>query len=153
MTSDIIEKTTTLPRAVITDLDGTLAIIGERNATTEQKRLMEDALNRNLAAVLTMYYKHGYKILVSTGRWEEYKILTQQWLKANDIHVDEIFMRPVSNYDSGRRLKEWYLENIIMSRFDIHLAFEDVYACAKMYRSHDIPCWLVNDEPYLSNDL
>lgn len=138
-------------KAIIVDLDGTLALI-ERDPYTEQHLIMEDRLNGTLYDVVMFYKELGHDILIVTGRWEEHFSLTMDWLKQFKIEPTELLMRPVTNYDSGTRLKEWYLENIIQNKYDVVLAFEDVFKIAQMYRRHGVPCWQVSQDPYLKNE-
>lgn len=137
-------------KAVITDLDGTLALLNDRDPYQEQHLLMDDEVNIELQRILKFYEKQGVAIIVATGRWEDKIDLTKKWLESKaDINATEIFMRPMVNYDNARILKEWYLENVIFQRYDPFLAFEDLFAIAQMYRKHDIPCWQVNVDPFL----
>lgn len=138
-----------MTKAIITDLDGTLAFIGDRDAYKEQSYLMQDKINENLKKVIKTYIA-DHLLLVITGRWETYRNLTHQWLSKHGLQIEDnqLFMRPMSNYDTGAKLKQWYLENVLQNKYEIVLAFEDMYQIAKMYREHDIPCWQVAAEPW-----
>jgi hypothetical protein len=139
-----------MKKAVVSDLDGTLAFLGDRDPYREQHNLMQDTLNINLKKVLDLYTSDGHELIILTGRWESYRHLTNQWLAKHGLVVDDnlLFMRPMSNYDTGPRLKQWYLENILQNQYAITIAFEDMYQIAKMFRKHDIPCWQVNADPW-----
>lgn len=135
-------------KAIISDLDNTLALLNGRNPEDEQHKLMDDLINEPLKRVITFFLSEGYPLLVLTGRWEEFYDQTLEWLKRNDIVPDKLYMRPATNYATGTRLKEWYLENVIQNTYDVEVAFEDTYVTAKMYRAHGINAWLVNGESW-----
>ncbi|HWY36202.1 MAG TPA: hypothetical protein VNX68_16270 [Nitrosopumilaceae archaeon] len=140
-------------KAIISDLDGTLALLGGRDPYKQQSRLMEDIVNEQLLNVIELYLSQGYELLVLTGRDEEHRALTEEWLALANLHPAEMYMRPWGNYDNARILKEWYLENVIQQKYEVVLAFEDLFAIAQMYRKHGIDCWQVQSDPFLKEGI
>src|SRR6202012_321103 len=80
-----IEDDPSLPYAVICDLDGTLAILGDRDPY-DASRCYEDGLNRAVAiAVKAIAKEYNAAIFFLSGRSDKWLSETSEWLidKAN----------------------------------------------------------------------
>lgn len=140
----------TKSQAIICDLDNTLAYLNGRNpydASTCEK----DLPNQILISVVKTFYPN-YKIIICTGRSEEYSQPTQRWLERNQIPISKMFMRPASDKSTtALKLKEQWLLDKILPGYEVILTFEDNYRTADMYRHYGIPCWQVERDEYLAN--
>jgi len=81
-----------LPKAIICDLDGTLALMNGRNPFDASK-CDEDEINNPVANVLRNYKKLGYEILLVSGREDRYKEPTLRFLEKHEIEYDDLIMR------------------------------------------------------------
>jgi len=79
------------PRAIICDIDGTLAHIGERSPY-DWHRVGEDTLDQVVIDILR-HFNDRVIILVS-GRDESCRNETQQWLSDNKVPFQHLYMRP-----------------------------------------------------------
>lgn len=79
--------------AVIFDIDGTLAVMGDRNPYDGAKVWM-DTVNMDVHLALYNAQNSGAKIIIVTGRDEIYREVTEKWLEDNRIRYDALYMRP-----------------------------------------------------------
>lgn len=138
-----------LPKAVIFDLDGTLADNNHRSPF-EYHKLSEDTLVDSVANVLKLYHSSGYKIICLSGRnagtasdvLEWYK-LTDQWLTENNIPADKLFMRHWNDYRKDDIVKEEIFWDSIAPYYNVEVAFDDRSTVVAMWRRIGLKCFQV----------
>lgn len=146
-----------MQRAVIFDIDGTLADNSER-----QKILQNDGYNWKLffekmgndkvnSSVLELYnvlkLSQKYKMFLVSGRPEEYRKLTEQWLIWNKIEFDELYMRPNGDYRSDVDIKKDILKTI-QQKYKVSFVFDDRNSVVEMWRSEGLTCFQCADHNY-----
>ncbi len=136
-------------KAIIVDLDGTLALLDRDPYATEL--CAGDKLNKPVAEVL--WHFKDYKILIVTGREDSHKDITEKWLKDNNITYDELCMRAVGDHiTTGVELKKQIYNNYIYPKYEVLFALEDLFKVAEMYRAQEVPCFQVAKEKFLKED-
>ena len=81
----------TKPKAIIFDIDGTLADVehrrhfvdgsmGKKDFNKFYEAMGDDGVHADIAELLFMYQEKGYKIIICTGRPEQYREITEKWL-------------------------------------------------------------------------
>jgi len=139
-----------LPDAVMFDLDGTLAILGDRNPY-DASQCEYDKLNIPVFNVLRMYQNDGYKIIICSGRSEEYVEQTDKWLKKNGIAPDLFIMRdPEDKDENGQRipdneLKEKMFMEHIYNKFNVEVVYDDRQKVVDMWRDLGLTVFQVAD--------
>lgn len=140
---------TQLPKAIICDLDGTLCNISHRQSYVQSKpknwkafhqALSKDILYEFCAEMLQMYHERGYAILLVTGRPEEYKCQTQQWLKDHKIQYDALWMRKSGDFRKDFLIKKEIFQDSIRDLYRIIFVLEDRYQVVKMWREQGLTC-------------
>ena len=81
------EQDPALPKAVLCDLDGTLAILNGRDPYVADK-CEGDLLNVPVANILLSYKEQGRKIILLSGRSDLYQPQTLNWLEKHAISYD-----------------------------------------------------------------
>lgn len=89
---EAITQDPTKPKAVIVDLDGTLALIGSRNPY-DWTRVEEDTINQPVYNTVKALQETGHQIILCSGRSEEGREGTERWLKKNGITYVSLHMR------------------------------------------------------------
>ena len=130
---------------VIFDLDGTLALLGERSphdaSTAEADRLNE--------AVHFVYHaiQQGAPdtamILVSgrNGRWRPQ---TERWLARHGIAYDALHMRQRGDYRPDTVVKREIYETHIAPHFTVRVVFDDRDKVVRLWRDDlELPCFQV----------
>ena len=93
------------PRAIIVDLDGTLAINTQRNPF-DWSRVEEDTLSKPVYNAMKALQDKGYTVLLCSGRSEESRAGTERWLAKHDITYESLHMRPLDDQRSDYLVKE-----------------------------------------------
>lgn len=125
-----------MKKAIICDIDGTLALLEGRNPYNP-KTVEHDLLNYPIANILNVYSKQNIidvQIILVSGRYEKFKEQTNRWLKKHKIENYLLYMRP----DNDRRKdvilkKEIYLNNI-KGKFEVLFVLDDRDQVVRMWR-------------------
>ena len=135
-------------KAAIVDMDGTLALLNGRDPYDE-RTVKNDLLNPVLFEVLQLLLAQGYSIVITTGRHEKSRMDTIEWLRKHGVMYSDLFMRPNDdNTVSGVKLKaDWY-DYVLKYKYDVVLAFDDMYQVCYMYRDRGVHAWQVNTDPF-----
>jgi len=75
-----ITQNSTLQKAVICDLDGTLAVIGDRSPYNASKCDEVDLPNASVVETVRLFHKEGYKILFVSGREDKDRDPTMRFI-------------------------------------------------------------------------
>lgn len=89
----------------------------------------------------------GAKILLVTGRSEEYEDLLDWWLEENHFFPDKIYQRQRYDFRKDWEVKQEHLMSITKS-YKILGVFEDRLDCVKMYRSFGLTCYQPRESSY-----
>ena len=148
--SHVYSPKKSLPKAVIFDIDGTLADNSHRSPymldTCDKDTVIQFTLN-----MLNVYKNSGYKIIIVSGRHSGksadincYRDKTVQWLNDNNIHYDEFFMRPAGCFDKDDDLKQNIFFDYIAPKYNVELAVDDRDRVVEMWRRIGVNCAQVN---------
>lgn len=132
----------TLPRAVLVDIDGTLAINVSRGVY-DFERCGEDSLNDSVADVVSMYAANGHRIVLLSGRGAEYRPQTEAWLGAHAVPYDELHMRPVGDTRRDDVVKAELFDAHVRDRFAVSHSLDDRDRVVSLWRRMGLPCWQV----------
>lgn len=116
------------PPCVLIDIDGTLANHNGRNPY-DYESCLEDLVISEVQTINNILDESNeYKIIICSGRPEEYRELTEKWLKNSNIYYDELHMRDSRDYRSDfvvksemwrRIMKNYYISFMIDDRTQV----------------------------------
>ena len=133
-----------LPKAIICDLDGTLALMDDRNpfdATHADK----DDLNEPVANILKLYAKEGYQILLISGREDRFREPTISFLDKHNIAYHHLWMRPSKDFRKDSMIKREIFDTEITGKYYIEFVLDDRDQVVEMWRKElRLPCFQVN---------
>ena len=130
---------------VIFDLDGTLALLGERSpydASTAE----DDDLN---AAVHFVYEairagKPGTAVILISGREDRWQAVTERWLARHGIVFDALYLRRRGDRRKDTVVKREIYEQHIAGVYTVRVVFEDRDQVVKLWRDDlELPCFQV----------
>ncbi|WP_240509124.1 phosphatase domain-containing protein [Streptomyces agglomeratus] len=133
-----------LPAAVMCDIDGTLALTGDRGPY-DFTRCEVDLLNAPVRQALRAFRSaHNDTVVLLSGRGEEYRAQTEAWLRAHDVPYDELWMRPAKD---GRRddvVKAELFDRHVRHRYAVRVSLDDRDRVVAVWRRMGLPTWQVN---------
>lgn len=131
---------------IIVDIDGTLAHIADGRSPYDASRAMNDSLDDAVSLLTAMMYNHGYKVIILTGRNEEHRDVTVQWLEENNVEYDELYTRLNTDVDEkGKQLedsivKERLFRTHVEPRFNVKFVLDDRNRVVNMWRRIGLKC-------------
>jgi predicted kinase len=132
-----------LPKAIICDLDGTLALMNGRNPF-DASRCDEDLLNNPVANVLINYKNLGYKIILLSGREDKFEAPTLRFLENHKIEFDVLLMRKTADSRKDSIIKKEIFDAEIRDKFFIEFVLDDRNQVVDMWRNElKLPCFQV----------
>ncbi|MGB0522329.1 MAG: AAA family ATPase [Flammeovirgaceae bacterium] len=137
------EQDETLPKAIICDLDGTLAIL-KRNPF-DASTCEEDELNQPVYDVVKSYHEKGYRVILVSGRMDTYKPQTLTWLEKYQIPYDELIMRREKDMRKDAAIKREIFETHIKPNYFVAFVLDDRNQVVDMWRNElGLACLQVN---------
>ena len=132
-----------LPKAIICDLDGTLALMNGRNPFDASK-CDEDEINNPVANVLRNYKKLGYEILLVSGREDRYKDPTLRFLEKHQVEYDELIMRKTQDSRKDSIIKTEIYNEFIKDKYFVEFVLDDRNQVVDTWRNDlKLPCFQV----------
>lgn len=139
-----IEQDNSLPKAIICDLDGTLALMDDRNPF-DASHADEDRLNEPVANTLRLFSENGYQILLVSGREDKFKESTIKFLEKHNITYDRLLMRKSKDYRKDSIVKREIYEGTIKGKYYIEFVLDDRDQVVDMWRQElGLSCFQVN---------
>ena len=127
-----------LLKAVIYDLDGTLAHMTSRGAY-DWNRVGEDIADEFVGDMCHNHYKEGYTVIVLSGRSDVCKPETSLWLQDNCILYHKLLMRKEGDERKDSVVKEEILFDQISPHYNVHAVVDDRPVVLRMWNDIKIP--------------
>lgn len=138
------QKNPTLPKAIICDLDGTLALHNGRNPY-DASTCDQDLINLPVHNALVQYFFMGYKILFTSGREECFRSQTIRFLDKCGFQTYELFMRPMFDKRKDHVVKLEIFQREIHGHYNVELVFDDRQRVVDMWRDLGLAVFQVAD--------
>lgn len=125
-----------MKKAIISDIDGTLALIGDRDPFNP-KTVEDDLLNDPVANILNVYSRQRefqIEIILITGRFEKYRAQTEMWLRKHEIKNHLLLMRKDEDRRKDVVFKKEAYEVYVMGKYDVIFVLEDRDRMVEMWR-------------------
>lgn len=133
---------TTKPPAIIVDIDGTLADMGDGRKPYDWQKVGQDKVKESVALVVDAFYDSGYDIIIMSGRDGSCKEITEEWLRDNYIKYDQFLIRTAGDQRKDYVVKKELFDSI-KNEYNIVLAIDDRDQVVNLWRSMGIECWQV----------
>lgn len=137
-----------LPKAIIYDLDGTLAHANNKRGIFDWNKVDLDDIDEKVRETLYLYQKQGYKIVLMSGRAEDSREKTIEWLDNHNITYDDLILKPSDDMRKDTISKKALYEKYIEGVYDVNVIFEDRAGVVKMWRDLGIRVFQVLDGDY-----
>lgn len=149
---------------IVVDLDGTIADITHRlHYISKDKPRKERSWKKFFEAcdkdkpiqpildIITCLYSVGYycqinRIIFASGRSDEVKGKTIEWLDANFGYTyEKLYMRKAGDYRADYIVKEEILDQMIADGYNPTIAIDDRKQCVDLWRRRGLTCLQVAD--------
>jgi hypothetical protein len=125
------------------DLDGTLAIIGDRNVYDASRCDEIDILNEPVAETVLKFHAAGYNIVFLSGRKNTYEEPTRRFIEKHLSIPYELYMRDASDNRKDSITKLELFNNHIRGRYNPFFVLDDRESVCKVWRSIGLTCFQV----------
>lgn len=122
-----------LPDAIIVDLDGTLAIMGDRSPF-DVSRCDQDLPNKPVLETV-LKWQSSTNIIIVSGRTDDGQAKTKYWLQQYGVKYQQIFMRKTGDMRKDSKVKAEIYHNYICDRYNILFILDDRQQVVDMWRS------------------
>ncbi len=122
-----------LPKAIICDIDGTLAHMVTRGPY-DTSRYHEDDIDPIIREIVERYRQDGFFIIICSGRDDTYREVTAKWLAKHGVIYDGLLMRPADDKRNDAIIKREIYDGHIKDRYDIHFVLDDRDRVIAMWR-------------------
>jgi predicted kinase len=138
---EIIHEVKGAPSAIISDMDGTLALLVNRGPY-EHMKCEGDAVNPPVKDILVRERQLGTKIILMSGREDEARQPTENWLKANGVPYDALVMRSTGDKRSDDIIKLELFDEYVRDQFNVKFVIDDRLKVCRMW--HKIGLFVFN---------
>lgn len=121
------------PRAIIVDVDGTLARCGNRDIYDGSKVHLDYVIEPIRKIVQDYSLKHD--VIIMSGRDSKYRDVTINWLENNDIPYDKVLMRAANDIRQDAIVKEELFNSHIRHNYIIDYVLDDRLQVCRMWHS------------------
>ena len=128
-----IEYNANLSDAIIVDMDGTLAILGDRNPY-EVSRCDLDLPHKPVLETVLKWQLNTTIIIVS-GRTDDGKEKTATWLKNHGVNYQHLYMRKKGDMRKDAIIKQEIYHELIRDKYNILFILDDRQQVVDMWRS------------------
>ena len=137
-------------KTIIFDIDGTLADIKHRRSFLGQEKpdwsafndaMGDDTPNTPVVALYKTLCNSGeYDIILTSGRSEKDRKITEQWLTWNEITFDRLEMRPDKDNRADYIIKQEILDMLRAEGKEVLFAVDDRQQVVDMWRKNGVTC-------------
>lgn len=137
-----------MPKAVIFDIDGTLADTQHRlhhvlqhpkNWDAFFTEAEHDPVIEPIRELVKLVTKQGVKVILVSGRTDKIRGLTTDWLSRNGIPFDSLFMRSEGDHRADHIVKAEILD-VILREDEVLFVVDDRPSVVAMWRARGLTC-------------
>ncbi|MEU1761155.1 hypothetical protein [Micromonospora sp. NPDC005652] len=128
-------------KAVVFDVDGTLALRTGDRSPYDWHRVGEDEPNEAIVELLRIVARDGeHRIVVTSGRKEQCRRQTDVWFALHDIPIDAMFMRADHDNRPDYVVKEEMYRRHVEPRYDVAFVVDDRTQVVQAWRRMGLTC-------------
>ena len=124
--------------AIIVDLDGTLALFGDRNPFDRDFGI--DDVNDPVRRILERFKATNAYIIITSGRKSAYREVTITWLEQNHVPYDSLIMRGDGDDRKDSIIKREFYDEFIKGQYNVLFVLDDRSQVVDMWRRLGLTC-------------
>jgi len=125
----------TLEEVILCDLDGTLAHMNGKRGPFEWLKTDIDDLDEIVAKTIKDHVALGHKVIFMSGRDEEGREKTEQWLEFYGFKYHALYMRKRGDFRKDNIVKEELYNEHIKGKYNVRVIYDDRQQVVDMWRS------------------
>lgn len=135
---------------LICDIDGTIADLAHRrvyvitrpkNRKAFEAGIPDDKPIQHIIDTVESFYDMGWTIIMCSGRGNQQRDATTEWLHKHDVTYDDLYMRAEKDYRPDDIVKGELLDQILADGYNKpSLVLDDRDRVVAMWRKRGIPC-------------
>jgi predicted kinase len=143
LTIEPYDNPTDLPRAILVDIDGTLAKMKDRSPY-DWHRVGEDSPVQAVIEAVKAAQAAGNKIIVMSGRDRSCEAITVEWLWKYVVeHFDALFMRTEGDTRKDNIVKYELFNQHVRAKYHVNYVLDDRNQVVEMWRQLGLACFQV----------
>lgn len=131
---------TSKPTAFGVDIDGTLANHEPHRGPYDTTQYHLDTVHEPIREIVQSLYDTNHRIVVFTGRSEDFRDVCEQWLNDNQIPFHVLVMRPSGDTRNDAIVKAELFDRYIAPNYNFIAQFDDRNRVVDMFRARGIKC-------------
>lgn len=140
---ELYEAKPDTPKAIIVDIDGTIAH-GTGRSPYDWMKVGEDSVDKAVNNLVTLLAP-THRILMVSGRDSVCRATTVEWLNRHGIDWDQLFMRPEGDTRKDTLIKQEIFDREIRDKYDVQFVLDDRNSVVKMWRDLGLKCLQVQE--------
>jgi len=134
-----------LSAAILCDIDGTLALFGEANPY--KRDFSKDELNTPICDILWQHdnYARDFTIILLSGRSDEFRGVTEEWLQDKAVPYNVLFMRKEGDTRKDSIIKEEIYRAEIENKYNVLFVLDDRLQVCRLWHSLGLTLLRVGD--------
>lgn len=135
------------PSAFLWDIDGTLALKGDRDIYDGSKVFL-DRTNPDVVALKSALREfHGEDVahIIMSGRSDEFRQETLDWLDRNHIEYDAVYMRASDDKRPDWQVKLDLFNEHVRNKYWVEGVFDDRNQVVRLWRELGLTCYQIAD--------
>jgi predicted kinase len=140
----VITRDESLPDCIIVDIDGTLAIKGDRDIYDYSKVYLDtpNMIVKNAVHGMKQVFP-GARIIIMSGREDSCKTQTIDWCASHGVFVDGTFMRETGDRRPDNLVKQDLYDQNIKGKYNVLCVFDDRDQVVRMWRDNGLTVFQV----------
>lgn len=139
----------TKKKAIVVDLDGTLCDVEHRihhvkgpkkNWKAFNESIIHDTIYEWCSELISAMRDRGYEIIFVTGRSDDYREHTTNWLSKHQVNFDHLYMRAVRDFREDSDVKEDLYREFIEPHYNILFVVDDRMSVVERWRKMGLVC-------------
>ena len=154
-----LEQDQNLPKAIICDLDGTLAHIGARSPYDASRCDEVDLPNHAVIECVLVMANAGYRIIFMSGREDKDRAATMRFISKHvtelkypfahtepffDVIDYELYMRSTGDQRKDSIVKRELFDTHVRGKYNVVFCLDDRNSIVQLWRSMGLSCFQVN---------
>lgn len=156
----VVEQDQSLPKAILCDLDGTLAIIGDRSPYDPSECDTKDRPNWPVIECVKAMYQQEVEIIFMSGREDKHKEQSErfieQWVQVEyfnphaepkllfEVIPHQLYMRSTGDMRKDSVVKKELFEEHVAGKYNVLFVLDDRNQVCNFWRSIGLSCFQVN---------